>query len=56
MTLDLTNEEAQALINFIDLGVKATGLGSAEAAVVLAKKIKAAADAANTPAPEPNKD
>jgi hypothetical protein len=46
MTLELTNEEANALLNFIDLGVKATGLGSAEAAVVLAKKIQDAAKAA----------
>jgi hypothetical protein len=43
MTLELTTEEASALLNFIDLGVKATGLGSAEAAVVLAKKIQNAA-------------
>ena len=43
MTLELSTEEAQALLNFIDLGLKATALGSAEAAVVLSKKIQDAA-------------
>ena len=43
MTLELTTEEAQALLNFIDLGLKARGLGSAEAAVVLSQKIRTAA-------------
>lgn len=46
MTLELSTEEATALLNFIDLGVKATGLGSAEAAVILSKKIQEAAKAA----------
>jgi hypothetical protein len=46
MTLELSTEEATALLNFIDLGLKATGLGSAEAAVILSKKIKAAAQEA----------
>lgn len=39
MRLDLNEQEAQALLQLIDLGLKATGLPAAEAAVFFAKKI-----------------
>ena len=45
MTIELTNEEAQVLLNLIDIAVKAAGLPAAEAAVHFSKKIKDAADA-----------
>jgi len=37
-----TKEEAQALINLLDMAVKAGGFQAAEAAVYFAKKIEAA--------------
>lgn len=40
MTLDLTPEEAQVLINLIDVAVRARGLECAEASVVLAGKLQ----------------
>lgn len=42
MTLELTKEEANALIALLDVAVKATGLQGAEAAIHLAKKIQEA--------------
>jgi len=40
--VNLTENEAQVLINLIDLAVKAHGLSAAEAGVVLSKKINGA--------------
>lgn len=42
MTLELTRDEANVLLSFLDVAVKATGLQGAEAAVLLAKKIQEA--------------
>mgnify|MGYP003138499354 FL=1 len=42
-TIDFTDEELSALVQLIDIAIKSQGLGVAEAAVVLVKKIKAAA-------------
>jgi thiamine biosynthesis lipoprotein ApbE len=39
--VELSTEEIQALIQIIDLAIKSSGLGSAEAGVVLAKKLSA---------------
>jgi len=39
--VELSTDEIKALIQLIDLAVKASGLGSAEAGVVLAKKLSA---------------
>lgn len=43
MKLELTNEEAQALTALINFAVQSQGLRVAETAVVLVKKIEAAA-------------
>ena len=43
MTLNLTNEEANALAQLLDLAVKAGGLGAAEAALPIFKKLQDAA-------------
>lgn len=43
MTLNLTNEEAQALAQLLDLAVKAGGLQAAQAAVPLFQKLQEAA-------------
>lgn len=43
MTIDLTKEEATALIQLIDIAVKAGGLQVANAALVLATKLDEAA-------------
>ncbi len=45
MKLDLTKEEAQVLINLINVAVKAAGLEAAEAGVHFSKMIQAAAKA-----------
>ena len=37
--VELSTDEIKALIQIIDLAIKASGLGSAEAGVVLAKKL-----------------
>ena len=37
--LDLTEQEAQALVQFLDAGLKAVGLSGAEPAAVLNRKI-----------------
>jgi len=42
MTLELTRDEANALVALLDVAVKATGLQGAEAALLLAKKIQEA--------------
>ena len=39
--VELSTDEINALIQIIDLAIKASGLGSAEAGVVLAKKLSA---------------
>lgn len=41
-TIQFTEEEAQALINLLDLGVKAGGINWAMSAAILANKIGAA--------------
>jgi len=38
-TLEINQQEAEALLKFIDIGVRNSGLNSAEAGVHLAKKI-----------------
>lgn len=50
MKLDLTKEEAQVLINLINVAVKAAGLEAAEAGVHFSKMIQAAAKAEDEPA------
>ena len=45
MNIELTNEEAQVLMNLIDIAVKSAGLPAAEAALHFSKKIKDAAEA-----------
>ena len=45
MTIDLNNEEAQVLLNLIDVALKSAGLPAAEAALHFNKKIKDAAEA-----------
>ena len=42
-TIDFSDEELNALIQLIDIAVKAQGLGVAQAAVILADKVRAAA-------------
>lgn len=44
MTIELNNEEAQVLLNMIDIALKATGLPAAEAALHFSRKIKEAAE------------
>ena len=43
MTLELTNDEANALAQLLDLAVKAGGLQAAQAAVPLFQKLQEAA-------------
>lgn len=45
MTIDLSKEEAQQLLNLLDLAVKAGGLNVASIAMPLAIKLNAAATA-----------
>jgi hypothetical protein len=42
MKIELTNEEANALANLLDIAVKAGGLRSANAALVIFQKLEAA--------------
>lgn len=42
MTLDLSKEEGQVLLQFIDIGVKQAGLAAVNGAYVLQHKINAA--------------
>jgi len=44
ISLPLTNQEAQVLIQMIDLAVKSQGLLAAEAGVVLSKRIHEAVE------------
>jgi hypothetical protein len=48
MKIELTNEEANALANLLDIAVKAGGIRSATAALVIFQKLEAAANAENT--------
>ena len=43
MNITLTNEEANALVNLLDIAVKAGGIRSASAAIVILQKIEQAA-------------
>lgn len=43
MTLTLTNEEANALANLLDIAVKSAGIRSAGAALLILKKLEEAA-------------
>ena len=47
MKIELTNEEANALANLLDIAVKAAGIRSANAALVIFQKLEAAAKAEN---------
>lgn len=46
MKIELTNEEANALANLLDIAVKAGGIRSASAALVIFQKLEAAAQPA----------
>ena len=58
MNIELTTEEANVLINLIDVAVKSAGLQAAEAGLLFTKKIQEAAKITElvTPAPEPLQD
>lgn len=43
MKIDLNKEEAQVLVNLLDVAVKSGGLQAAEAALYFAKKVDTAA-------------
>lgn len=45
MVLDLSDAEANALMNLIHIAVQARGLETAEAGLALSRKLKAAAEA-----------
>lgn len=47
MKIELTNEEANALANLLDIAVKASGIRSASAALVIFQKLEVAAKAEN---------
>lgn len=47
-----TPDELRAMLQFIDLGIKAGGLQTAEAGVVLSKKIQAALEASSKDQPK----
>jgi len=47
MKIELTNEEANALANLLDIAVKAGGIRSASAALIIFQKLEAAAKAEN---------
>lgn len=42
MTVELTKEEAQALLNLLDAAVRAQGINAAQAALPIAVKVQAA--------------
>lgn len=44
MTLELTKEEAQALLQLLDIATKAAGLQAAQAALPIAIKVQKALD------------
>ena len=50
MKIELTKEEAQVLVNMIDIAVKSAGLQAADAGVHFSKLIQAAAKAEDEPA------
>lgn len=50
LTITLTEQEAQAVIQVLDLGVKAGGLSAAEAALMMLHKLQDAAATLPTPA------
>lgn len=59
LTITLTDQEWQAVVNVLDLGVKSGGLSAAPAAIILLQKVQAAdheseasPDIKPTPAPE----
>ena len=45
MNIELNEQEANALIQLIDMAVKSSGLYAAEAGLTLSRKIQAAAEA-----------
>ena len=47
MKIELTNEEANALANLLDIAVKAGGIRTASVALVVFQKLEAAAKAEN---------
>lgn len=51
MQIELNENEAQVLLNLLDVAVKAAGIQAAESALHFAKKIQ---DAKQPPAPEEN--
>jgi predicted DNA-binding transcriptional regulator YafY len=51
ITLDLTQQEAAALVQLMDMGVKAGGINVAAAAAALLRKINDAAQAGTTARP-----
>lgn len=51
MQIELNEQEANVLLQLIDAATKALGLQAAEAAVVLARKVKQAAEATGPVAP-----
>ena len=53
MQITLNAEEAQVLINLLDVATKASGLQAAEAAIHFAKMIKAASEADGAKDSEP---
>ena len=59
ITIELNAQEAQVLLNFINIAVKTVGLDGAEAALHFKRKIDAAAQASQTisapPPVEPDK-
>jgi hypothetical protein len=52
MNIELSTDQANALLQLMDAGVKATGLQSARAAAIILTKLEAAAaaEASNAPA------
>ena len=52
--VELTQDEAKALLALIDIAVKAAGLQVAQAAGVLAAKIAPVAEQTDAPAPAPD--
>lgn len=51
MTIELNEQEGQALLQLIDIAVKSGGLNVAQAGVVLAAKISEAASKSKSQAP-----
>ena len=49
MTITLTEQEAQTLVNLLDSAVKAIGLSAAPAALAIFQKLKDAAEPAQEP-------